>query len=84
MSSSLQQARHHPPEGSPFHITIVQVYDPTSGYGDNETAEFHEQLQNVFNQTPKKDIPVVQGDWNVKVGKEACGNWQGICGILLQ
>ena len=35
---------------------------------------------NVIDQTPKKDILVGQGDWNAKVGKAACGNWQGIRG----
>ena len=35
---------------------------------------------NVIDQTPKKEILVVQGDWNVKVGKDAYENWQGICG----
>ena len=56
------------------------MYAPTSDYDGNEIEEFHDQLQNVLEQTPKKDILVVQGDWNAKVGKDACGNWQGICG----
>ena len=43
------------------------------------TEEFYDQLQNVIDQTPKKDILVVQGDWNAKLGTDACGNWQGIC-----
>ena len=34
----------------------------------------------VIDQTPKKDILVVQGNWNAKVGRDACGSWQGICG----
>ena len=51
-----------------------------SDYDDNEIAEFYGQLQNVIDQTPKQNILVVQGDWNAKVGKDACGNWQGICG----
>ena len=38
------------------------------------------QLQNVIDQTPTKNILVVQRNWNAKVGKGACGNWQGICG----
>ena len=41
--------------------------------------ELYDQLQNVIGQTPK-DILVVQGDWNAKVGRDACRNWQGICG----
>ena len=51
-----------------------------SDYDDNETEEFSDQLQNVIDQTPKMDILVVQGDCNAKVGRDACGNWQGICG----
>ena len=62
-----------------FNITIVQAYTPTSDYDDNEMEEFYDQLQNVIDQTPK-DILVVQVDWNAKVGRDACGNWQGICG----
>ena len=50
-----------------------------SDYDDNEIEEFYDQLQKVIDQTPKY-ILVVQGDWNAKVGKDACGNWQGICG----
>ena len=42
--------------------------------------EFYDQLQNVISQTPKRNTFVVQGDWNAKMGKHACGNWQGICG----
>ena len=64
----------------PFNITIVQVYAPTSDYDDNEIEEFYDQLQNVIDKTPKEDILVVQGYWNAKVGKGACGNRQGICG----
>ena len=64
----------------PFNITIVQAYTPASDHDDNRTEEFYDQLQNVIDQTPKKDILVVQGDWNAKVGRDACGNWQGICG----
>ena len=63
-----------------FKITIVQSYAQTSDYDDNETEEFYDQLQNIIDQTPKKDILVVQGDWNAKVGKDSCENWQGICG----
>ena len=64
----------------PFNIRIVQACAPTSDYDDNKIEEFYDQLQNVIDQTPKKDILVVQGDWNAKVGRDACGNWQCICG----
>ena len=46
----------------PFNITIVQAYAPTSDYNDNKIEEFYDQLQNVIDQTPKKNILVVQGD----------------------
>ena len=65
----------------PFNITIVQAYAPKSHYNDNEIEELYDQLQkNVIDQTPKKDNLVVQGDWNAKVGRDACGNWQCISG----
>ena len=54
----------------------------TSDYGDNEGEEFCYLLQNVIGQTPKEDILVVQGNWNAKVGKNTCGNWQGTCGLF--
>ena len=44
----------------PFNITILQL--TSEDYGDNEIEEFYHQLQNVIDQTPKKDILVVQGD----------------------
>ena len=63
-----------------LNITIVQAYAPTSDNDDNEIEELYDQLQNVINQASKKDILVLQGDWNANVGKDAHGNWQGICG----
>ena len=64
----------------PFNITLVQAYATTSDYDDNEIGAFYNQLQNVFDQPPKKDILVVQRDGNAKMGTDACENWQGICG----
>ena len=64
---------------APFNVTIVRVYAPKSDYDDNEIEEFYDQLQNVIDQTPKEDILVARGDWNAKVGKDVCENWQGIC-----
>ena len=63
---------------TPFNITIIQAYAPTSDYDDVE--DFYEQLQEVLDQTPKKDILVVQGDWNAKIGEDAYENWIGTCG----
>ena len=60
---------------APFNITIIQVYAPTSGHDDSEVDHFYQKLQETIDQTPKKDILVVQGDWNAKVGKDAQADW---------
>ena len=59
---------------------MAESYASTSDYDDNQIEEFYDQLQNVTDQTPKKDIFVEQGDWSAKVGKDASENWQSICG----
>ena len=64
----------------PFNITIIQAYAPTSDYDDDNVEDFYEQLQEVLDQTPKKDILVVQGNWNAKIGEDAYENWIGTCG----
>ena len=81
MSRSPQQAQHHPPEGSPFQHHSSTSVRPNV-IDDNE-IEVCDQLQNVIDQTPKKDILVVQGDWNAKVGNDACKTWQGFCGPFI-
>ena len=65
---------------APFNITIIQVYAPTSGHVDSEVDHFYQQLQETIDKTPKKDILVVQGDWNAKVGKDAQADWGEVCG----
>ena len=50
------------PRAVPFNIRTVQAYAPTLDYDVNEIEEFYDRLQNVIDQTPKKDILVVQGD----------------------
>ena len=64
----------------PFNNTVMQVYAPTTDYSDDQIEDFYRQLQRIIDQAPKKDILIVQGDWNVKVGKDTQENWQDICG----
>ena len=64
----------------PFNIIIIQVYAPTSGHDDSEVDHFYQKLQEIIDQTPKKDILVVQGDWNANVGKDAQADWGEVCG----
>ena len=56
MPVSLQQTDFDPPACTPFSITIIQVYAPTSGHDDSEVDHFYQQLQETIDQTPKKDI----------------------------
>ena len=67
---------------SPFNITIIQVYAPTSSYDDSEVDELHRELQSLVDQTPKQDILVVQGDWNTKVGGDEQEDWGGLWTFL--
>ena len=46
-----------------FNITILQIYAIAYGHDDNEVDPFYQQLQKTIDQTPKKDILVLQGDW---------------------
>ena len=63
----------------PFNTTVGQVYAPMWDYDDNKIEELYDQLENVIDQTPKKGILVVQGDWNAKMGTDARESLQGIC-----
>ena len=64
----------------PFNITVIQVYAQTTDYSDDQIENFYSQLQRIIDQAPKKDILIVQGNWNAKVGKNTQENWQDICG----
>ena len=80
MSPNFKQTHDSATESSPFNITIIQVYAPTSSYDDSEADVFYRELQSLIDQTPKQDILVVQDDWNAKVGEEAQENYGGVCG----
>ena len=54
----------------PFSITIIQAYAPTSNAEEAEVERFCEDLQDLFELTPKKDVFFVIGDWNAKVGSQ--------------
>ena len=56
-------------QGKPFNITVIQVYTPTSN-GEEAEAEFYEDLQDLLELTPKKDVLFITGDWNAKIGSQ--------------
>ena len=49
---------------------IIQVYVPTSNTEEAEVERFYEDLQDLVELTPKKDVPFIIGDWNTKVGSQ--------------
>ena len=54
-------------QGKPFNITVIQVYAPTSEAEEAEVEQFYEDLQDLLELTPKKDVLFILGDWNAKV-----------------
>ena len=57
-------------QGKPFNITVIQVYAPTSNTEETEVERFYEDLQDLLELTPKKDVLFITGDWNAKVGSQ--------------
>ena len=55
-------------QGKPFNITVIQVYAPSSNAEEAEVKRFYEDLQDLLELTPKKDVLFIIGDWNAKVG----------------
>ena len=56
--------------GKPSNIMVIQVYAPNSNAEEAEVEQFYEDLQNVLELTPKKDVLFIIGDWNAKVGSQ--------------
>ena len=54
-------------QGKPFNITVIQVYAPTRNAEEAEVEQFYEDLQDLLELTPKKDVFFIIGDWNAKV-----------------
>ena len=54
-------------QGKAFNITVIQVYAPTSNAEEAEVEWFYEDLQDLLELTPKKDVLFIIGDWNAKV-----------------
>ena len=57
-------------QGKPFSITGIQVYSPRSDAEEDEVQWFYEDLQDILELTPKKDVLFIIGDWNEKVGSQ--------------
>ena len=57
-------------QGKPFNITVIQVYAPTSNAEEAEVEQLYEDLQDLLELTPPKDVLFIIGDWNAKVGSQ--------------
>ena len=57
-------------QGKLFNITVIQVYAPTSNAEEAEVEQFYEDLQDLLELTPKKDVLFIIGHWNAKVGSQ--------------
>ena len=57
-------------QGKPFNITVIQIYALTNNTEKAEVEQFYEDLQNILELTPKKDVLFIIGDWNAKVGSQ--------------
>ena len=71
-------------QGKPFKITVIQVYAPTSNTEEAEVERFYEDLQNLLELTPKKDVLFIIGDWNAKVGSQETPGVTGRFGLGVQ
>ena len=60
-------------QDKPCNITVIQGYAPTSNAEEAEVERFYEDLQDLLELTPKKDILFITGDWNAKVGNQVTG-----------
>ena len=69
-------------QGKPFNITVIQVYAPTSNA--EEAEQFYEDLQDLLDLTPKKDVLFIIGVWNAKEGSQETSGVTGKFGLGVQ
>ena len=68
-------------QDKPFNITVIQVYAPTRNAEEAEVEWFYEDLQDLLELTPKKDVFFIIGDWNAKVGSQETPRVTGKFGL---
>ena len=71
-------------QGKPFNITVIQVYVLTRNAEEAEVEQFYEDLQDLLELTPKKDVLFIIGDWNAKVGIQETPGVTGKFGLGVQ
>ena len=68
-------------QGKPFSISVIQVYAPTSNAEEADIEGFYEDLQDLVELTPRKDVLFIIGDWNAKVGGQETPGVTGTFGL---
>ena len=68
-------------QSKPFNITVIQAYDPSSNAEETEFERFYEDLQDLLELTPKKDVLFIIGEWNAKVGSQETPGITGKFGL---
>ena len=71
-------------QSKPFNITVIQVYAPTTNAEEAEAEQFYEDLQDLLELTPQKDVLFIIGDWNVKIGSQEIPGVTGKFGLGVQ
>ena len=71
-------------QDKPFNITVIQVYVPTTNAEEAEVERSYEDLQDLLELTPKKDVLFIIGDWNAKVGSQETPKVTGKFGLGVQ
>ena len=71
-------------QGKQFNITVIQVYAPTSNAEEAEVEWLYEDLQDLLELTPQKDVLFIIGDWNAKVGGQEIPGVTGKLGLEIQ
>ena len=71
-------------QGKPFNITVIQVYAQNSNAEEAEIEWLYEDLQDLLEPTPKKDVLFIIGDWNAKVGNQETPGITGKFGLGVQ
>ena len=71
-------------QGKQFNITVIQVYAPISNAEEADVEWFYEDLQDLLELTPKRDVLFIIGDWNAKVGSQETPGVTGKFGLGIQ
>ena len=71
-------------QGKPFNITVIQVYAPTTNAKEAEVGRFYDDLQDLLELTPKKDVLFIIRDWNANVGSQEIPGVTGKSGLGVQ